>query len=204
MIRNTLLDLRLLIGLLIAHALIFFSFHDKAIFWYIFSGSVLVLILYVMFQGDVDDQVSFFHYLLLGAMSGLLLYFVFWLGFQAIQVLELPFDKGIKKLYKAYAPSLFWQYLALIFVAAPGEEFFWRGYVQKRLSKYFRPIASIVIASLLYSSVHIYSGSLLLVFAAFFSGLVWGSLYFWKKSMPLVIVSHIIFDTMLFIILPFK
>jgi hypothetical protein len=204
MMKKRFLDLRILLGLIIAHILIFFSFHDKAIFWYIFSGSVLVLIVYAMYQEDVDDEASFIQYIFLGAISGFLLFFVFWLGFQTIEILHLPLDKSIKKLYKWFAPSLFWQYIALVLVAAPGEELFWRGFIQKRLLKYFRPMASILMASLLYASVHIYSGSFLLVFAAFISGFVWGLLYYWKKSMPLVIVSHIIFDLMIFIVLPFK
>jgi CAAX protease family protein len=194
----------ILIGLIIAHVLLFFSFHDKAIFWYIFSGSLLVLIAYVTFKGEVDDEVSFIQYILLGALSGFLLYFVFWLGIRAFEILHLPFDKSIKNLYKWYAPSLFWQYLALILVAAPGEELFWRGFIQKRLLKYFKPSFSILAGAILYASAHIYSGSFLLVLTAFISGFVWGYLYFLKKSMPLVIVSHIIFDLMIFIILPFK
>ena len=198
------IDYRLLLGLILAHLLLFFSFNDKAIFWYIFSGSVLILITFAMFQEDVDDDASFFQYLFIGAISGMLLYFIFWLGHQAIDFLHLPFDKSIKKLYRWYSPSLFWQYLALLLVASPGEELFWRGFIQKRLRKYLGPIASILIASLLYASVHIYSGSFILVFAAFISGLVWGLLYFWRKSMPLVIVSHIVFDIMIFIILPFR
>jgi membrane protease YdiL (CAAX protease family) len=196
------LDPRLLIGLIIAHSLIFFSFHDKAIFWYIFTGSVLVLIAYAMFQEEVDDEVSFIRYIFLGAITGLLLYFVFWLGIRGMKILHLPYETSLKNLYKWFAPKLFWQYLALVLVAAPGEELFWRGFIQKRLSNKFTPIFSILVASSLYASVHIYSGSFLLVLAAFISGLVWGYLYLWKKSMPLIIVSHIIFDLMLFIILP--
>ncbi|MEH7354992.1 type II CAAX endopeptidase family protein [Neobacillus drentensis] len=202
--KKNILNIRLIACLIIAHALIFFSFHDKTIFWYIFTGSVLVLIALAMFQGDVDDDVSFIQYIFLGVLTGLLLYFVFWLGFQAIQVLHLPFEKSIKKLYRWYSPHVFWQYIALVLVAAPGEELFWRGFIQKTLLKYLSPIWGILSAALLYASVNIYSGSILLVFSAFFSGFVWGFLYFWKKSMPLVIVSHIIFDIMIFIILPFK
>jgi uncharacterized protein len=198
------IDFRLILGLILAHLLLLFSFHDKAIFWYIFSGSVLILITYAMFQGDVDDDASFFQYIFIGAISGIILYFVFWLGHQAIELLHLPFDKSIRKLYRWYSPTLFWQYLALVLVASPGEELFWRGFIQKRLLKYFRPFVSILIASLLYASVHLYSGSFILVFAAFCSGLVWGFLYIWRKSMPLVIVSHIVFDLMIFIILPLR
>jgi uncharacterized protein len=197
-------DPRILIGLIIAHVLLYFSFHDKAIFWYIFSGSILVLIAYAMFQEEVDDELSFIQYLFLGAISGFLLYFVFWLGIRAFDFLQLPHNRSIENLYKWFAPSLFWQYLALVLVAAPGEELFWRGFIQKRLLKNFTPTVSILTASILYASVHIYSGSFLLVLAAFLSGFVWGYLYFRKKSMPLVIVSHIIFDLMVFIILPFN
>ncbi|MBT2698440.1 CPBP family intramembrane metalloprotease [Bacillus sp. ISL-40] len=197
-------DPRILIGFIIAHVLLFFSFHDRAIFWYIFSGSVLVLIAYSTFQEEVDDEVSFIQFILLGSISGFLLYFVFRAGIWGMEILQLPIDTSIKNLYNWYAPSLFWHYLALVLVAAPGEELFWRGFIQKRLSKYLNPVVSILSASILYASVHIYSGSFLLVLAAFISGFVWGYLYFLKKSMPLVIVSHIIFDLLIFIILPFN
>ncbi|GHH98393.1 CPBP family intramembrane glutamic endopeptidase [Neobacillus kokaensis] len=204
MLKNLVLDLRLIFGVVIAHTLIYFSFHDKAIFWYIFTGSILVLIAYSMFQGDVDDESSFIQYIFFGTISGLILYAVFWLGYQMVENSLFSFDKEIRKLYKWFAPKLFWEYLALVLVAAPGEELFWRGFVQKRLMKYFKPAVSIIIGTCAYASVHIYSGSILLIFASLISGLVWGSLYFWKKSMPLIIVSHIIFDLMIFIILPFK
>ncbi|WP_040204696.1 CPBP family intramembrane glutamic endopeptidase [Neobacillus jeddahensis] len=196
------LDFRLIFGFIIAHALIYFSFHDKTIFWYIFSGSLLVLIAYAMFQGDVDDEVSFIHYIFLGVLSGFLLYFLFWIGVHALETLPFSFDKAIKKLYRWYAPHAFWHFIALILVAAPGEELFWRGFMQKKLLQYLKPIWAILLGAALYASVHIYADSFLLVLAAFISGAIWGSLYFWKKSMPLVIVSHIIFDIMIFIILP--
>ncbi|MCM3114133.1 CPBP family intramembrane metalloprotease [Neobacillus sp. MER 74] len=195
-------DPRVLIGLIIAHILLFFSFHDKVIFWYIFAGSILILIAYAMFQEEVDDNVSFIQYIFLGALTGLLLYSIFWLGIRGMKLLHLPYDTSLRNLYKWFAPTIFWQYIALVLVAAPGEELFWRGFIQKRLSKMFKPGFSILAASILYASVHIYAGSFLLVLAAFISGFAWGYLYLWKKSMPLVIVSHIIFDLMMFIFLP--
>jgi len=202
--KKHLLDYRFIIGVIIAHLLLFFSFQERTIFWYIFTGSILVLISYSMFQDDVEDNISFIAYLFWGAVSGALLYVIFWLGFHALDSLIPSFDKSVAKLYKRYAPSLFWQYIALIIVAAPGEELFWRGFIQKRLLAALPPFISIGIGALLYASVHLYSGSFFLVLAALISGLVWGWLYYWKKSMPLVIVSHIVFDLLIFIILPFK
>jgi membrane protease YdiL (CAAX protease family) len=198
------LDWRLIFSMILAHLLLYFSFHDKTIFWYIFTGSVLVLIIYAMLQGDVDDKAAFFQYIVIGAVSGGLLYFLFWLGHAGIELLNLPYQTEINRLYHRYAPSEYWHYLALLLVAAPGEELFWRGFVQKRLLKYFGPLTSISLAAILYASVHIYSGAFLLVFSALISGFVWGLLYQWKRSMPLIIVSHIVFDLLIFIFLPFS
>lgn len=203
-IRSLMIDLRLISGFVLAHLLLFFSFQDRSIFWYIFTASLLLLITFSMFQKDVDDEAGFFTYLILGVASGLVLYAAFWVGHQGIELLHLPFQKNIIRLYRWFAPADFWEYLALIIVVAPGEELFWRGFMQKRLLNYFRPVTGIVIGAVLYASGQIYSGEFLLVLASFLSGLAWGGLYFWKRSMPLVIVSHIIFDIMLFIILPLK
>ncbi|XJZ28309.1 CPBP family intramembrane glutamic endopeptidase [Bacillota bacterium Lsc_1132] len=197
-------DLRLVFGLVLAHLLLFFSFQERTIFWYFFSASILLLIAYASFQGEADDEKSFFTYIFLGVISGLLLYGVFWIGYKGIQIFHLPFENHISRLYRWYAPSIFWQFLALILVAAPGEEIFWRGFIQKRLMKHFSPLISILLGAFLYASVQLYSGEMLLVAAAFLTGLVWGGLYFWKKSMPLVIVSHLIFDILLFILIPIK
>ncbi|OLS41911.1 CPBP family intramembrane glutamic endopeptidase [Bacillus sp. MRMR6] len=204
MSKNLFLDLRLLVGLLIAHCLMYFTFDDRSIFWYIFSGTMLFLITFAMFQEAVDDEASFIKYLSIGIISGVLLYFLFWLGYQLIETVYPPIDQSVKRLYRWFGPSVFWEYLALILIAAPGEELFWRGFVQKRLLRYFGVFGSILGGALLYSLVHIYSGAFFLVLAAFVSGLIWGTLYIWKKSMPLIIVSHIVFDLFMFILFPLK
>jgi uncharacterized protein len=197
-------DIRLLLGFIIAHLLLNFSFHEKSVFWYLYSGSMLLLILYAMFQEDVDDEASLFTYISFGALTGLALYGLFWLGYNGIVTFHLPFDRSIHKLYRWFAPSVFWEYLALVLVAAPGEELFWRGFIQNSLLKRFKPSTGIIVGACLYASVQIYSGQFVLVLATFICGLAWGALYFWKRSMPLVIVSHLIFDIILFIFLPLK
>jgi membrane protease YdiL (CAAX protease family) len=202
--KNVLTDLHIIIGIILAHLLLFFSFQDRAIFWYIFSGSILILIIFAILQENVDDKASLSKYLILGIMSGALIYALFWMGYHFLAILNIPLNKSIGKLYRWFAPSLFWHYLALFLIAAPGEELFWRGFIQKRLAKYLKPVWSIVAGALLYASANSYAGSFLLVLASFISGMVWGFLYWWKRSMPLVIVSHITFDIMIFIILPLR
>lgn len=195
-------DRRLILGILIAHLLLFFTFEDKDVFWYIFTASMLVLISYSIIHEEIEDNTSTLTYLTLGVASGLGLFGLFWLGSFLIELLNLPFANQISRLYNRFSPDLFWHYLVLVLILAPGEEIFWRGFIQKRLSKYFSLKMTISLSVLLYGSVHLYSGEFILVLAAIIAGLAWSILYAWKRSMPLVIVSHIVFDLLLFVFIP--
>jgi membrane protease YdiL (CAAX protease family) len=195
-------DKKLIIGFLLAHLLLFATFYDKEIFWYIFTASMLFLISYSILNEEIDDNLSFFKFLVYGIISGALLFAIFWLGSLLIDLLHLPFDKQISRLYHRLSPSALWHYALLILVIIPGEEIFWRGFIQKRLQKVINVTPSILIASLMYASAHFYSGSFILPFTAFVSGIFWGYLYAWKKSLPFAIVSHLTFDLFLFVIYP--
>jgi uncharacterized protein len=202
--KNWMADRRLILGILIAHLLLFFTFEDKAVFWYIFTASMLVLISYSIIYEEIEDNAATLQYLSLGIASGLGLYGLFWMGSFLIDVLNLPLSNQISRLYSRFSPDIFWHYIVLVLIIAPGEEIFWRGFIQKRLSKYFSMKMTIGLSVLLYTSVHFYSGEFILVLAALIAGLAWSALYAWKRSMPLVIVSHIVFDLLLFVFLPLR
>lgn len=195
-------DRRLILGILIAHLLLFFTFEDKTVFWYIFTASMLVLISYSIIHEEVEDNASTLSYFSVGIASGLGLFGIFWLGSSLIDLLNLPFSSQISRLYSRFSPEIFWQYLVLVLIIAPGEEIFWRGFIQKRLNKHFSVKMSIGLSVFLYASVHLYSGEFILVIAAIIAGLAWSILYAWKRSLPLVIVSHIVFDLLLFVFIP--
>jgi uncharacterized protein len=197
-------DYRLIIGFILANVLMYFTFDEKSVFWYIFTASLLFLISYSILNEELDDHASFFSFIIYGALSGFILFGLFWIGHSLIELLNLPFTKDIAKLYGRFSPSLLWHYIVLILVIIPGEEIFWRGFIQKRLLKYTNVTTGIIISAVLYASVHFYSSYWILVFAALIAGLFWGWLYAWKKSMPLVIVSHLVFDLFLFVIFPFN
>ncbi|ESU32809.1 hypothetical protein G3A_09445 [Bacillus sp. 17376] len=200
--KNWMADRRLILGFLIAHLLLFFTFEDKDVFWYIFTASMLILISYSIIHEEIEDNTSTLSYLILGIASGLGLFGLFWLGSFLIEFLNLPFSNQTSRLYSRFSPDLLWHYLVLVLILAPGEEIFWRGFIQKRFSKYFSMKMSIGLSAILYASVHIYSGEFILVLAAMIAGLVWSILYAWKRSLPLVIVSHIVFDLLLFVFIP--
>lgn len=197
-------DVRLIAGFFFAHLLYFLTFQDKNVFWYIFTASMLFLITYAILNEEIDDEAPFLTYVSYGALSGISLFVLFWVGNSMIDLLNLPFSKQIDSLYNRLSPSVLWHYIVLLLVIIPGEEIFWRGFIQKRLSSYVNGWTSIVISALLYASVHLYSGTFMLPLAALVAGLLWGWLYTWKKSIPLLIVSHLIFDLFLFVIFPFS
>jgi uncharacterized protein len=196
------LDSRILIGFFIAHILLYFTYSDQKVFWYMFTATMLILISYSIIKEHIDDTVPLSIYLTYGLISGLLLFSLFWLGEIIFELLHISIQKDISRLYKLFSPTLFWHYLALMLIAVPGEEIFWRGFIQKRLLHYLGFWGSVIISSLMYASANLYTGEWILVFATFFSGLFWGTLYVWKRSIPLVIVSHLVFDLFIFILFP--
>jgi membrane protease YdiL (CAAX protease family) len=199
------LDFRLIGGFLLAHFLMFITFQEKAVFWYFFSATMLTLICIAVAMEQLDDKVSVGKYILYGVISGGLLFGLFWVGNQLIDLAHLSaIHKQVSALYKNYAPTQFWHFLFLMLVIVPGEEIFWRGFVQKRLLACTTSTKSIIIATLMYTSVHFYASHLMLAFAALVAGFVWSWLYAWKRSIPLVIVSHLIYDLLLFVILPLR
>jgi uncharacterized protein len=196
-------DWKFLLGLLLANALIYFAYDQSKVFWYILTGSMLFLISYSILNEDVDDRITLGQYLLYGLLSGVALYVIFWIGNFLINGLNITvLADQVTKIYKKFAPEVIWHYIALVLVIIPGEEFFWRGFVQKRLLANTGVWPSIIISTLFYSIVSLYSGYIVLAITALICGFVWGFLYAWKRSLPLVIISHITFNLLLLVFFP--
>ncbi|GIN83916.1 CAAX protease family protein [Heyndrickxia sporothermodurans] len=195
-------DIKLIIGILLAHLFLYITFHDQSIFWYIYSAVSLLLISYSIVNEKSEDDISTQKYLLHGVLSGIGLYLVFWFGDWIISIISPYLEIKIIKTYQLLSPKWVWHYFVLAFIMAPGEEIFWRGFIQKRLMIHFTGRSSILYTAILNASVFIYSGNIVLMLAAFVGGIVWGFLYLKFKSITLVIISHLIFDLLLIIVLP--
>ncbi|SEN32715.1 hypothetical protein SAMN05192533_111112 [Mesobacillus persicus] len=196
-------DRRLVFGYILVHLLLYFSFNQEKVFWYIFTASMLILISYtILNETKVDGPNK--NYFVIGILSGIALYGVFWLGDALITLLNLPLSGQISKLYNLFSPENAWHYLVLILIIAPGEEIFWRGFIQKRILRSTDARTSILLSTLLYASVQIHSGEFILILAALTGGVVWGALYAWKRNIRLVVLSHIVFDLLLFVFLPLR
>jgi len=202
---KTFTDWRFLFGLAIAHLLIFFAFDQAKVFWYILTGAMLLLIAYSILNEDIDDQLSLGRYLLYGVLSGFMLYVIFWLGDTIVRLINFTYFKNqITSLYHLYSPKVIWHFIVLVLILIPGEEFFWRGFILKRLLKDNQIWPAVIVSSFLYGLAQLYSGSIVLFIAAFIAGIVWGALYAWKRSLPLVVISHLTFDLLLFVFFPLR
>lgn len=92
--------------------------------------------------------------------------------------------------------------LLLVFVTSPGEEIFWRGFVQRNLMTKLGNVWGWLLTSAIYSAVHISSLNFMLVMAALVAGLTWGFVFMYKKSLMAVIISHIVWTIAIFILAP--
>jgi membrane protease YdiL (CAAX protease family) len=141
----------------------------------------------------------------LGLLAAAALYGVFWAGNEASRSL-FPFaasDIGRVYGFKAGIPVA--RVVALMaLVIGPGEEIFWRAYLQRRWQARFGHWPGFLAVAALYALVHAASGNVMLVLAAAVCGLFWGFLYMKTGSVLLVAVSHTAWDLAVFVLWPFS
>ncbi len=90
----------------------------------------------------------------------------------------------------------------LLLVIAPFEEIFWRGLVLEELLVVLPSKAALWIAIGLYSIVHMWALNPMLLLAAFVLGAHWSLLYWRFKSLVPGLVSHAVWDVMIFVVFP--
>ena len=185
-----------------AYILLYFTFSNSTIFWYMYTFTTLIFIAIAFVQSKIEDDVQTWEYLVFGIGYGTLTYGIIAAGFKLFSLFTDQTALSVADFLRDYGPNTIWHYLLLMFVVAPGEELFWRGFVQQKLKTYMSPFLAVISASLLFGLSLSFSGFWLGVLAACFSGLIWGLLYEWKRSMPLIIIAHITMTILLFLILP--
>lgn len=192
----------LLLSLIFIYVMLYITFEEINIFWYLYTFTLLVGIAIAILYGKFRDEISTWQYLLFGIGYGTILYGIVRFGHFLITKVNPSTEKSISRFLETYGPDNIWQYLLLIFIIVIGEELFWRGFVQQHLKNWVSSKYAVLITSVLFALSVAISGFWPGVVAAFITGLAWGLLYEWKKSLPLIIVSHEIFILLLFMILP--
>ena len=197
-----------LIGLAAVCWFVMFSPWTKAYvnFWGAMLGSTIVLGGAALWLGRADRaEVYAFKpvYVLYGLAAVAFLYGFFWVGKLAATAI-LPFAQGqIQHVYdtKSQAPPWLIGLLLLGWIG-PAEEIFWRGFVQFRMVKRYGVWVGLVVTTAIYALVHVWSGNFMLIMAAAIAGAFWGLLFQRCKSIWPGIISHAIWDLLIFVVAP--
>lgn len=169
-------------------------------FWTRLSISTLALLLVSAPRYAQMKLASSVPGLAAGLVSAILLYLFFWSGFQIV--------RGIP----AFAQQTSWVYglrgntplpvvsLLLLFPIGPAEEFYWRGLVQGRLGRVLSPRKALILTSVLYSLIHLSTLNPSLMLVALVGGLVWGYMFNRFNNLFPVLISHIFWDELIFVL----
>ncbi len=203
---------KITIGFIIAFIFWFILFSpvtaQKINFWAVMFVAGIVLTLYTYFQNRItflslfDFKVKF---IIVGLFSSIILYLVFYVG-KIITYSIFDFSSSqVASVYNTKTGTPIWVIsLLLLFIIGPAEEIFWRGYVLEEFNKKLSSKTNaLLIASLLYTFVHIWSLNFMLLLAAFVCGVFWGIIYLKYKSLIPVIISHSLWDFAVFVLFPF-
>lgn len=142
---------------------------------------------------------------LLGFVSAGVLYGIFVLG-DALAAAVLPFAAeqvtDIYGLRNLASPTLIG--LLLAFVIGPGEELYWRGYIQRTFSQKWGTSAGIWLTTVIYAGIHIVSGNFMLVAASFVAGLFWAYMYPRVERIAPLVISHLVWDVLVLVLFPIR
>lgn len=178
-------------------------------FWLNMSISATILCCFVIFGRPRPFRIDLnwkriVGQFLLGCLIAFALWGVFYIGDKLSQLMFGFARTQVDNVYgmkEGTSPVLI--AVLLLVLIGPAEELFWRGYVQRTMSGKLGADKAMFITLAVYALIHIWSFNFMLVMAALVAGAVWGLLYRFKPSMlPALVVSHALWDALVFIIIP--
>lgn len=174
-------------------------------FWCKIAATALILTVASLFlMPPVPGGLAFrLADLLRGLASAALLWLVFWLA-KALSARFLPFAAAqVGDIYAKGGDTPPWLIAVLLFfIIGPCEELFWRRYMQTGFMGRLGPGKGWLVATGVYTLVHLPSLNLMLMGAAAVAGGFWGLLYWRWGRIPPVIISHAFWTTAAFVLLP--
>jgi len=173
-------------------------------FWVKIGLSVIAVSFYSLLWQR--PKISFrLHSLVYGLVSAATLYLIFFLGNKlALQILPGAQNQVGAIYYLGAGVNKALVFLLLLFITGPGEEIFWRGFLQDRLMATQGKFSGYLMTTLLYAGVHVFSWNLVLILAALVAGSFWGLLYLWKRDLLVQIISHSLWSAVIFAVAPIR
>lgn len=171
-------------------------------FWIKIGCSVIIICLYSLIWQRPNVRFTLKN-VLAGILSAVVLYALFALGNMLAPYIIHGAGGQVGGIYNlGTGTDRILIFLLLCFITGPGEEIFWRGFLQENLMQRFGEFRGFVIGTLIYGGVHLFSMNLMLILAALVAGAFWGGLYLWKRDLGVVIVSHSLWSAFIFAVFP--
>ena len=172
-------------------------------FWIMLASSTLILLLIsVLINRSKWDAEINVRVVVFGVLSAVLLYGFFYLGFQVTKSNPM-LSEGVSRVYelRSSVPSILIGSM-LVFPIGPGEEIYWRGLIQRRFAERLGANTGLLTAATAYALVHLPTLNPPLILTAFIGGLVWGYLYKVTGSIVPAVISHVLWDLLIFVVAP--
>ncbi|MGB9907231.1 MAG: lysostaphin resistance A-like protein [Candidatus Saccharicenans sp.] len=187
-------------------------FLDWVDLWSLLAGGLMVFLILALRADPLFSQLIYGDFrektwraLGLGISSALLLYVLFFAGNIFLRNLFPASGEHLASIYNLkFGSNQLRISLFLALIIGPGEELLWRGWLQRHWSAALGPMGGWLGVSLLYGLVHLPSRNPVLILAALVCGLWWGFQYHKFNSLLSNVVSHALWDLVVFIILPFS
>ena len=207
---------RLVIAVLTAALLWFYMFSPWTggwpNFWVVMSCSAVILTtLGLSFTPDRKELLKIEKpalQLLGGIVIAFALWGIFWIGDKVSSWMFTFARPEVDSVYAMKTGLPAWLIAVLLLcLIGPAEELFWRGYVQRTMSRILGgknpEDKAFIITAVIYALVHIWSFNFMLIMAALVAGLVWGLIYRLRpQALPALIISHALWDALVFVLLP--
>lgn len=173
-------------------------------FWVKIGLSVLAVSTYTLFWQKPRIHFEFGSFFL-GLLAAAVLYLFFFLGNFLVLYLLPGAKSEVGRIYSmGEGTNRVFVFFLLFFITGPGEEIFWRGFLQDRLMKRWGNIQGFAVATLVYAAVHVFSWNLMLILAALLAGAFWGLLYLRKRDLLVQITSHSFWSAVIFALAPIQ
>jgi membrane protease YdiL (CAAX protease family) len=173
-------------------------------FWVKIGISVIIICLYSLIWQKPQVRFSLKN-VVWGTLSAAVLYGIFFIGNGMAQLIIPGAGTQVGGIYDlGTGTDRALIFMLLCFITGPGEEIFWRGFLQDKLMQRFGDLRGFAAATLIYGSVHIFSMNLILIAAALIAGAFWGGLYLWRRDLGMVIVSHSLWSAFIFAVFPIR
>lgn len=178
------------------------SFQYTPIFWFSYTNLLGIGIIFSFFFGNIMNEQSLLRSLFIGVPIGVIGYFTAISIYNILPSISPAAFQNVKELLEIYSPTAIWQYAALLIVIVLGEEMIWRVYLQQELKKMIPKQWAIILSAIHFGLPLLICGFYIGSIAAFLSGIIFGGLYEWLKSLPIVFIAHLTMVILLFLLFP--